>query len=77
MPHTTLQTSMADDITATATLKSHLNAISLAYGVYAPAFFAAGYKRAEELQCCREADVLTVPKGALCCILARAADMEF
>ena len=67
---------MADDIAYTAALASHLNTIDPYYGVYASAFVAAGYRRAQELQYCQEADVPTVPKGALRFILARTG-MEF
>ena len=68
---------MADDIAAIAALASHLNTIDPDYGVHAAAFVAAGYKKAQELKYCKEADVPTVPKGAFRFILARFEGMEF
>ena len=74
---TTLQASMADHIALTTALARHLNAIHPDYGVYASAFIAVGFLRAEELRYCREADVPTVPKGPLRLILAGTAGTEF
>lgn len=68
---------MADDVSPTDALESYLNTINPAYGVHASAFFAAGYKRIQDLQYCQEADVPTVPKGAFRFISARTAGMEF
>ena len=63
---------MAGDIAADA-LASYLDTININYGAHAAAFVAAGFKNAQELRYCHEADVPNVPKGALRVILSRAA----
>ena len=63
MPLTTLHTSLADDIAATAALASHLNTIDPEYGVHDSTLVNAGYRRAHKLQFCQLVEVPTVPKA--------------